>query len=353
MSTATLSIWPNFGRRAGRISVVALAGSVLLAVLAPEVAVRAYRFAAFACLQPALGSLIFLLIFRITGGQWGESLLPFFRAGVRLLPWIWPLIAPLALMPIPHPGFRDFDAAIPANPPAMVLLLRAAAYELIFLALRRVALRETGRNLAAPGLLALVFTLHFLAADWFFTLEPGWYSSGFPLVWMSLQAGAGLALAIVATAAAGRGADEEGSAGRPLGHDWGDLILTTVIFSSYVAFVQFLIIWSGNLPREIAWYLRRGTGGWKVLIAAVAVFHLAFPVAFMLFRPVKRSRTWMPRVAALVFGAEAVWAAWMILPAFGDRGALFPVACVLGLAAGAGLLAPRYLSSLLSGKELP
>jgi hypothetical protein len=173
MNAAFLSNRPHLGRSAGRVGAIALIASALLAVLAPEAALRAYRFAAFACLQPALGSLIFVLIYRITGGQWGESLYPFLRAGVRLLPWIWPLIAPLALMSTPHPAAHAFDAPIPANPPAAILLMRAAIYELIFLALRRVALRDSSRW-AAPGLLVLVFTLHFLAADWFFTLEPGW-----------------------------------------------------------------------------------------------------------------------------------------------------------------------------------
>ena len=32
--------------------------------------------------------------------------------------------------------------------------------------------------------------------------------------------------------------------------------------NTYFAFSQFLIIWTGNLPSEIAWYLRRMNSGW-------------------------------------------------------------------------------------------
>ena len=32
---------------------------------------------------------------------------------------------------------------------------------------------------------------------------------------------------------------------------------------AYMAFSQFLIIWSGNLAEEIPWYLRRTRGGWQ------------------------------------------------------------------------------------------
>jgi hypothetical protein len=336
----------NLGRNAGRVGAAALVLSAVLLILAPAAAVPAYRFAAFACLQPALGSLIFALIYRITGGQWGESLLPYLRAGIRLVPWIWPLIALLALVPAAYPGLPSPGPSIPANPPAAILLLRAAIYEGIFLSLRWVALRDSGRSLAAPGLIVLVYTLHFLAADWFFTLEPGWYSSGFPLVWMSIQATAGLSWAILLAAGRGLNPAERGSAGRSLGLDWGNLLLTTVIFSSYVAFVEFLIIWSGNLPREISWFLRRDSGVWRAVIIGLALFHLGFPLGCMLLRPLKASRTGVPRIAALLCVAEIFWAAWFILPSFGHRGILLPISCAVLLAGAGGLFLNRYLAAI-------
>jgi hypothetical protein len=343
----------QLGRNAGRVAVAAATVALVLLVLAPAAAVPAYRFAAFACLQPALGSLIFALIYRITGGQWGESLFPYLRGGIRLLPWIWPLIALLILVPASHPALPPPDPSIPANPPATMLLLRAAIYEGIFLGLRRVALRTSGRSLAAPGLLVLVFTLHFLAADWFFTLEPGWYSSGFPLVWMSIQATAGLSWAILLAAGRGVNPAEAGSAGRPLGLDWGNLLLTTVIFSSYVAFMEFLIIWSGNLPREIIWFLHRDSGGWRAVIIGLALLHLFFPLGCMLLRPLKASRAGVPRIAALLCVAEIFWAAWFILPSFGNRGVLLPISCAVFLLGAGGLFLNRYLAEIPPVKASP
>ncbi len=40
-------------------------------------------------------------------------------------------------------------------------------------------------------------------------------------------------------------------------HDWGKLFLAFVMLWAYFSFSQFLIIWSGNLPEEIPWYLQR------------------------------------------------------------------------------------------------
>jgi hypothetical protein len=46
----------------------------------------------------------------------------------------------------------------------------------------------------------------------------------------------------------------------------------------YLAFSQFLIIWSGNLPEEIPWYLDRIRGHWGVIITLDFIFHWLIPV---------------------------------------------------------------------------
>ena len=46
-------------------------------------------------------------------------------------------------------------------------------------------------------------------------------------------------------------------------HNIGNLTFAFVILWTYMTFGQFLIIWSGNLPEEITWYLDRRQGGWR------------------------------------------------------------------------------------------
>ncbi len=50
----------------------------------------------------------------------------------------------------------------------------------------------------------------------------------------------------------------------------------------YLAFSQFLIIWSGNLPDEIPWYLDRIRGGWGVIASLDFVFHWLIPFTLLL-----------------------------------------------------------------------
>ncbi len=65
----------------------------------------------------------------------------------------------------------------------------------------------------------------------------------------------------------------------------------------YLAFSQFLIIWSGNLPEEIPWYLDRFRGGWGVHHHAGLYLSLADSVyAAALARPEAESQATDHRV---------------------------------------------------------
>src|SRR5487761_2696781 len=70
----------------------------------------------------------------------------------------------------------------------------------------------------------------------------------------------------------------------PLYHDLGNLMLAFTMLWAYLSFSQFLIIWAGNLPDEIPWYLRRFTNGWGYIAWTVAVFHFCVPFFLLLQR---------------------------------------------------------------------
>ena len=74
-------------------------------------------------------------------------------------------------------------------------------------------------------------------------------------------------------------------------NDLGNLLLAFLMVNAYFAFSQFLIIWSGNLPSEITWYLRRLNGGWQWLALAIVILHFALPFLMLLSRDQKRAAT--------------------------------------------------------------
>jgi hypothetical protein len=72
-------------------------------------------------------------------------------------------------------------------------------------------------------------------------------------------------------------------------HDHGKWMMTFTMVWAYFNFSQWLIIWNGNLPNEISYYLVRTRGGWSAVGAFLSVLGFAVPFAMLLSRPFKRN----------------------------------------------------------------
>jgi len=92
---------------------------------------------------------------------------------------------------------------------------------------------------------------------------------------------------------------------------------------AYLSFSQFLIIWSGNLPEEIPWYLKRMRGVWGWLAIALIVGHFAIPFLLLLSRSLKRNRALLSKVAVFVIVMRLVDYIWLVGPAYEQHG--FPL----------------------------
>lgn len=334
---------------------VALAAAAILAWFNASSAAAAWRFAAFACLGPSLGSLLFLLIHRLTGGQWGDGLAPFLSAGLRLLPWVWLIALPMIFFPLVTPMHAIETPVVPSYNSRAFFAVRSVAYGVVFFllagALGRRRADPRGGWLAPAGLVGIVFLLHLLADDWLVALVPRWNSTGFPLVWMSGQAVSGLAAATLAGLAFGIDPSRKGTGERALGLDLGNLLFAATLFWGYVSFAQFLIIWSGDMPKEISWYHRRIEGAWHYIPAVLVGIHLVLPLGVLLSRRAKRSKSTLAGVAVLLVAAQFLYTAWLVLPAYPDAGTAGLPLC-LAAAVGAGaLFANRYLAAVRRNLE--
>jgi drug/metabolite transporter (DMT)-like permease len=84
----------------------------------------------------------------------------------------------------------------------------------------------------------------------------------------------------------------------------------------YLTFAEFLIIWSGNLPDEIPWYLNRIRGGWWVICTMDFIFHWVIPFSLLLSRDLKRSKSKMIWLTCWMLFARAFDLFWLIEPNF-------------------------------------
>src|SRR5438552_13220966 len=103
-------------------------------------------------------------------------------------------------------------------------------------------------------------------------------------------------------------------------HHLGNLLLTFVLFWTYVSFGQLLIIYSGDLPHELEWYLHRIAGSWKIVVVTIALFHFFLPFLLLLMRPVKLRIVSLTTLAAMLFVMRLVDTYWLVMPALHTEG---------------------------------
>jgi hypothetical protein len=125
--------------------------------------------------------------------------------------------------------------------------------------------------------------------------------------------------------------------------DMGTLLLAFTMFWSYTSFSQFMLVWIGNLPEEIPFFLRRSEGGWWWVSAALCVFHFAVPFLLLLFRDIKMHPVRLRVVAVYLLFICAIDVTWWIAPTFNAPGSTFPAWLIdVGAIAGMGGLWGLY-----------
>src|SRR5262249_2476588 len=187
------------------------------------------------------------------------------------------------------------------------------------------------------------------------SLEPQWYSSIYGAILSASGVVAGTALAIVSIVRTSTsdelrvptfGEQRELVYLSGVLNDMGNLLLSFIMLATYFSFSQFLIIWSGNLPAEISWYVRRMSLGWGDLGLAVAASFFVIPFLMLLSREGKRSGSYLATVAVIVLIAYAAYLFWNIVPAFESLDASGIALFACGLVTIAGFWAALYFFHL-------
>jgi len=173
-------------------------------------------------------------------------------------------------------------------------------------------------NISGPGIVVYAITISAAAIYWIMSLDPTWYSSVYGLLFLVGQAYSVLALAIIVVLSLAKAEPFKTILRQTEQHDLGKFTFAFVMLNIYLAFSQFLIIWSGNLPEEIPWYLDRVRGGWGVIVTLDFVFHWLIPFTLLLSRDLKRNKKRLVLVCQWMVFAKAFDLFWLIEPNFKD-----------------------------------
>jgi hypothetical protein len=303
---------------------------------------QSYLMAYMLCLGVTLGCLALGMVHQLSGGAWGVVIRRPIGAASRTLPVMTVLFLPIAL------GMRYLyvwtNADLVAHDELLqhkhvylnvpFFLIRAAIYFAAWNALSYFlnswSLRQDAtadaklarrmQMLSGGGLVAYGVTITFASFDWLMSLEPHWFSTIYGVLILGGQGLSALAFLIAVLVWLSRRAPLDRIIVPAHFHDLGNLMLAFVMLWAYFSFSQYLIIWAGNLPTEIAWYVHRLQTGWRFVGVTLILGHFVAPFVVLLSRHVKRHPDILLKVAVGVLVVRLVDLFWLIAPEFHQNG---------------------------------
>jgi hypothetical protein len=213
---------------------------------------------------PAIGAVLLLAIARVTGARWDEVRLPPIAMRLTIVGAALLGLAQVASPPPPHlalwmaPWFVGIRAVL-------------AAALLAFAGARMAAGASTTFAAVTLALYAAVVTP--LASDWMLGQVAGHSVSAAGMMLVTEQIGGACALALLLRRGDAR-----------LRGDMAGLMIAAMLGLSYLAFMDYLIVWFGNLPARVGFYLVRDTPGQAVLVWLALSAGLAAPIALLALR---------------------------------------------------------------------
>ena len=373
---------PQFDRlqqRALAAGGIALALALAWGIARPAQFFRSYLLAYVFWIGFPLGSMALLMLHHLAGGYWGFVIRRSLEAGTRSFQVMALLFLPVlaglrfGLFPWAEPGAgsdpvwrqKHFYLNVP------FFAARAVVYFVAWIVLAHYLNRwsseqdRTGepsllsrfQALSGAGLVIYGLTVTYASVDWVMSLEKGFFSTIYGMIFMVVPALTALAFVIVVAMLLAHAKPLSDVIAESHFQDLGNILLTFVMLWAYLSFSQFLIVWSGNLQNEVPWYISRAKGGWAGVALFLILFHFAVPFVLLLNRPVKRRMRVLAALAAALMFVSLVDMFWLVTPAFypsislvSGTDLLMDALAVTGIG---GIWMARFISQLKSMPPLP
>ena len=346
MTTATINksdlmapaVAESIQTRSMFVGLVGAVAAIAGAFLAPESFYSAYLISYMFWLGLSLGCLAILMLYHMVGGSWGTVARRTLEAGMTTLPLMAVLFLPILFnLPKLYAWARPDEVAMSRDLSDIAhsylnfngIAMRALLYFAIWLVMAFLLSRwsseqdtpEGGakstlrfRALSGFGLVIYSLTISFGVVDWVMSLQARWISTIYGLLFVAGEALSAFCFVVVIEKILGKRKPMSDYLTTTEVHDHGKLMLAFVMVWAYFNFSQWLIIWAGNLPEEIPWYVRRMNGGWGGVGMFLVIFHFAVPVALLLSRRLKKDVGQLALLASWIMIMRIVDIWWHIEP---------------------------------------
>ena len=319
-------------KRALIVGVVGALVCIAGAVTSLDQFMRGYLIAYMFWTGLSLGCLALLMVQYLSAGLWGLVIRRVLESAAKCLPLMLLLFLPILV-------FRTHLYAWMTNPALTERnhwylnmpgwIIRCLVYFAIWIGLQVVlskrgdtqdypltGVRPRFQGLSGIGLVVYALTVSFAAVDWIMSLDPTWGSTIYGLIFVAGQGLSALAFSVIMLTVFTNSSPYREIIKPMQFHDLGKLMLAFVMLFAYFSFSQWLIIWAGNLPEEIGWFLHRIRGGWGVVALIIILFHFALPFALLLSRERKRDGRRLIGLALLLMVMRLVDIYWYVVPNF-------------------------------------
>jgi hypothetical protein len=353
--------------------------AIILAFIHPDEFYRAYLLGFMCWLGVALGSMAILMIRHLTGGGWGTVIRRILGAAMRTLPLLFVLFIPMffgirkiyiwaqPLGNIEDKHLREHleqitQTYLTVNGFIIRAIFYFAVWNVLSFLLSKWSMQTDTPNapdnsgrfkaVSGPGLILYGFTISFAAIDWIMSLDPSWMSTIFGLIILIGEVLSAMCFAVVVERILFDYKPMSELLKPDFVHDHGKWMLAFIMVWAYFNFSQWLIIWAGNLPAEITFYLRRLNGGWGYIGLILVLFHFVIPFATLLSRPFKRNIRKLVWVAVLLLFMGWLDLLWIIEPTFSKTLSITVADVVVPIAIG-GIWLWYFFRNLASLPLLP
>jgi hypothetical protein len=300
---------------------------------------RGYTTAFMFVLSICLGGLFFTMLQHLARAGWSVVLRRIAEGLAGNLRWLWILFIPIAVGMMktnlygwthPQPGDETLLGKVGYLSPAF-WTIRAIFYFAVWGGLAHYFLRKslaqdaTGdpritlrmEAVAAPGMILYAFTQTFAVIDWVMALEPHWYSTMFGVYFFAAScAGFGSTLILLCYGLRRAGRLTESITTEHY-HEMGKFLFAFgIVFWSYIAYSQYMLIWYADIQEETTWYLIRQIGSWGSLSLLLVFGHFVIPFFALISRIPKRRPALLALIAGWVLFIHYIDMYWLTMPQY-------------------------------------
>jgi hypothetical protein len=304
-------------------------------VVGPAEFFRSWLWAYIYIIALTVGPLAWVMLYYSTGGAWGVIIRRTGEAAARtiwltILMFLPILLGASYLYPWTDPAYVKAHEVV-AHKQAYLNMtawsIRAFVYligwAMLSLYYNKWSVREDAGDpkargkmtfLSGPGLIFHALAITFLSVDFVMSQDPTWFSTMWGLLFLASGMLTAMAFLITVMVMLQRYSPMREVLTQRHLHDMGKFTLALVMVWAYFSFSQFLIIWAGNLPEEIPFFLRRMNHGWGWVGLALVFGHFALPFALLLSRDLKRNFKLLRNIALFILCMRFVDLFWLTKP---------------------------------------